>query len=228
MISRSLRRAAVCVLLGISAASAASATTVTVLMTGTLTAVDDSNSVTDGSLTFGVPYSLTLSYDDTVSDSDSDPLFGTYLVPAATASYGVVVGNYRFESGGILNVGLLDGFFDPSEDTLSWFADQFTNSGVLDPGVSFAPFGYSNIALYDYTGTALSSDDLTDANWDRSHYASDNQAFYLFLEVLDPRTAGQDYVELVGTIDLMTVLPEPSTIWLLALGSFALVRRRQR
>lgn len=231
---RSLLSAVCGGLLGLSAAGSASATTVTVVMTGQLTIVDDSNSVTDGSLVVGVPYTLTMAYDDTSPDLENDPLLagmGNYLIPAATSAYSIIVGNYTFDSGNPLSIGLLDGFYDPSEDTLSWFADGFSNTGVLDPGVVFGAFGWSSTGLYDYTGTALASDRLTDANWNRSAYVADNQAFYLFVEVLDPTTTARDYVELTGTIDTIAVrLPEPSLLLVLGAGAFAfaVLRRRSR
>ena len=221
-------------LLGLSAAGSASATTVTVVMTGQLTIVDDSNSVTDGSLVVGVPYTLTMVYDDTSPDLENDPLLagvGNYLVPAAASAYSITVGTYTFDSGNPLSIGLYDGFYDPSEDTLGWYADGFSATGALGPGAVFGSFGYSNTALYDYTGTALVSDRLTDANWNRSAYAANSQAFYLFVEVLDPSTTARDYVEMIGTIDAIVVqLPEPSPLSMLGAGAvaFATLRRRSR
>ena len=218
-------------LVGLSGAGSASATTVTIVMTGQLTIVDDSNSVTDGSLSVGVPYTLTMVYDDTAIDSDSDPTSGTYLMPGATSSYSITVGNYTFDAAGVLNIGLLDGFFDPSEDTLGWYVDQFSITGTLDPGVSVGPVTYSNPALYDYTGAALTSDQLTSANWNRSAYASDDQAFWLFVEVLDPSTTVRDYIELNGTIaNIVVSMPEPSLAPLLlaGLGAIAALRRHAR
>jgi hypothetical protein len=200
---------------------------VTVVMTGDLTGVADSNSATDGSLVAGLPFVLTVTYDDSVSDSDPDPLFGTFLIPAARASYSIVVGNYQFESASLLNIGLLDGYFDPSEDTLSWFADQFSSSGALDPGVSFGNFGYSNTALNNFDGRALSSDRLSGLVWDRSRYAPDSEAFYLFVETLDPRTAGQDFLELSGTLEFMAVVAEPSSGACVAIACVGLLLRRR-
>jgi hypothetical protein len=226
VLARSLLWVACCALLNASAAREARATTVTVVMTGDLTAVVDSNSATDGSLVAGLPFALTVTYDDAIPDSDPDPLFGTFLIPAARSSYSIVVGNYQFDSGSLLNIGLLDGYFDPSEDTLSWFADHFVSSGALDPGVSFGSFGYSNSALNDFNGSALSSDRLVGLVWDRSRYASDNEAFYLFLEILDPRTAGQDFLELTGTIEFMAV-PEPAGCALVAIACAGLLLRRR-
>jgi len=211
--ARSLLYAA-CGLLGIAAP--ASATTVTVVMTGQLTAVDDSNAVTDGSLVIGVPYTLTMVYDDAVADRDPDSTFGDFVVPGSASSFHVTVGNYEFDAGGDLVLGLLDGFYGPTEDTVGWFVDQFSSVGVLDSGVTWAPFGYVNSALNDYTGTALSSDSLPTVNWDRGSYEPDAGAFYLFLEVLDPRTTGQDYVELRGTIDnIGATVPEVDATWVL-------------
>jgi hypothetical protein len=214
--------------LGVGATEPASAATVTVVMTGELTAIDDSNDVTDGSLVIGVPYVLTMVYDDSIPDQDPDLLAGHYVVPAGSAAYAVSVGNYSFESASVLDFGLFDGFFDPSEDSLGWFADQFTSTGALDPGAAFGLFGYSSTQLTDYTGTALASDSLVAANWNRNSYAPDANAFYLFVEVLDPRTTDRDYLELKGTIDdIVTTVPEADPSWLLALtASLGLYRKR--
>lgn len=224
---RSLIALGFAALLGVGTAERAAASTITVVMSGQLTSVVDSNSVTDGTLVVGASYALTMAYDDSVGDADVDPLLGTYLIPAAAASYSITVGGYQFSSNSILNVGLLDGFFDPSEDTLSWFADQFTATGVFDPGVSLGTAGYSNTALYDLTGTALASDELTAVVWDRALYEPDDSAFYLLLEIVDPRTAGQDFIELRGTITTMAVVPEPGGGGLLALGALAIALRRR-
>jgi hypothetical protein len=215
-------------LLGIGATEPASAATVTVVMTGELTAVDDSNDVTDGSLVIGVPYVLTMTYDDNASDRDPDSTFGDYVVVGSASSLLITVGNYAFDAGGDLVLGVLDGFYGPSEDTVGWFVDQFSSVGILDPGVTWAPFGYLNSALNDYAGDALDSDSLLTVNWSRGAYEDDDSAFYLFLEVLDPRTAGQDYIELRGTIDdIVTTVPEADPSWLLALtASLGLYRKR--
>ena len=214
--ARSLLWVACCVSSALGVGEAASATPVTVVMTGHLTLADDSNSVTDGSIALGAAYTLTMVYDDSVADSDPDPTFGAYLVPASMSSYSVSVGNYVFDAAGVLILDLLDGFYQPTEDQVAWFVDKFSITGVLDPGVSVGPVTYSNPSLYDYTGVALSSDRLTAANWNRSAYAPDNQAFWLFVEVLDPRTTVRDYIELNGTIEqIVVVLPEPAVALLL-------------
>jgi hypothetical protein len=230
---RSMLRVVCGVLLGLGASGSASAATVTVVMTGQLTIVDDSNSVTDGSLSVGVPYTLTMVYDDSSPDLENDPLLaglGNYLIPAADSSYTITVGSYTFDSGNPLNISLLDGFYAPSEDALIWYADGFASTGPLDPGVTFGTFGYSNPSLYDYSGTALTSDRLTDANWNRAAYAADNQAFYHFVEVLDPSTSVRDYVELIGSIDSISVVPEPAALPLVGSVLAALfgLRRRTR
>jgi hypothetical protein len=142
----------------------------------------------------------------------------------------VSVGDYAFSANGFLVLGLLDGYYSPAEDSLGWFTDQLVSSGPLTSGVTWSSFAWSDGTLDDATGTALSSDSLANANWDRSAYGPNDLAFYLFAEVLDPRTTGKDYVEIQGTIENTVVsVPEPSVVALLGASALMLagVRRRR-
>jgi hypothetical protein len=217
-------------LLGLCAAQAASAATIMVEMTGKLTAVNDANQVTDGSLGITTPYTATMTYDLAgATDRDPDPTFGDYAIPAGFSSFLVSVGSYSFSSNGFLVLGVLDGNVSPTEDSLNWFTDQMVSSGPLVPGVTWASFAWSDGTLVDGTGTALSSDSLASANWNRAAYGPDNFAFYLFAEVLDPSTTGRDYVEIQGTIESIAVsVPEPADVALLGAAGLMLAAVRRR
>ena len=108
-----------------SGAASASATTITLVVTGELTLADDSNSVTDGSLVVGASYTATLVYDLAAAfDRDPDPLFGDWVVPAASSSVTVTVGNYTFDASQALVFGVVNGYYDPSEDNVGWLVDR--------------------------------------------------------------------------------------------------------
>lgn len=216
-------------LLGVGASPAAAAT-ITVLATGTILAFDDSNSVTDGSIAVGTPYTATITYLDSVLDLDPDPKVGAYFSSPAQSSHTIVVGNYTIDAASSLAVGLLDGFNGPTRDELVWNADLFSVTGPLDPGVSVVPSAttYALLELIDYTGTAFASDQLTPAVWNRSLFSQQGFPLYAFIEVLDPRTTSRDYIEFFASVDAFLVtVPEPSLTGLLALAcaaAFALRR----
>jgi hypothetical protein len=139
----------------------------------------------------------------------------------------VVVGNYTFDASGTLLIGVLDGYNDPAEDQLVWYAENFSIVGPLDAGVTVGPVTWSNPSLYDFSGSAFGSDDLALAVWNRSLYAPSTFAFNLFVEVLDPRTPGRDSLDMSGSIaGLVVALPEASLSCLLLAGIGAALLRR--
>jgi hypothetical protein len=230
-IARSILWTAFGLISRIGVATMASAAPFTVTATGQLTAVSDSSSVSDGSLAINVPYTAVMTYDtDAATDREPDlASFGDFVVPPSASSFLVTVGNYSFDASGILVLELRDGYYDPNEDAIGWFIDGFASSGVLAPGVSWGSFGYATTILFDHTGTALSSDLLASANWNRSAYAPDNSAFYLLIEVLDPSTAARDSIELKGTIaSLVVSAPEPSASALFGAAAVAMAALRRR
>ncbi|HEY8121596.1 MAG TPA: hypothetical protein VII78_09780, partial [Myxococcota bacterium] len=168
MISRSLRRAAVCVLLGISAASAASATTVTVLMTGTWDAVADTASVLDGSIKIGGGFSATFTYDDQTPDCEPFVGIGCFLMNGNAGALEFTTGNYSFIDQGTTQNGVGTEDSVQGVDLVGLFFDNYRISGALPSGVALAPLGYANPSLTDYTETALTSDRLSDIPWDAS------------------------------------------------------------
>jgi hypothetical protein len=210
-------------------ATSVSATTITLVVTGKLTVVDDSNDVSDGSLTVGADYTATLVYDLAAAfDRDPDPAYGDWVVPAAASSVTVIVGSYAFDAADPLVFGFEDGFILPNLDTSGWLVLGLSGVGVLDPGVTWGA-GYTAGSLFDYTGTAVTSDVLANANWKRSAYGPDDLAFELVIEVFDPRTTGPDSIQLFGTIDSITVLtPEPSMLALLAASLLPMLKRALR
>ena len=208
----------------------AAASPITVTVTGKVTIFDDAGAVTDGSIAVDAPYTLTMVFDAAAAvDRDPDPTLGDYAISAAQSSYVVQVGNYSFSTSGFLVFGVLDGFMAPTEDEFGWLALDVVSSGPLVvPGVTWSSVAWSDSALNDRTGAALTSDSLESTNWNRTAYEPNIRAFYVFAEVLDPRTSSRDFIEFHATIDSMIVsAPEPALLALLAASAALLVARRR-
>jgi hypothetical protein len=207
------------------AAGPSYATSVTVLLSGEWYAVTDNASVTDGSITTGDTFTVTLTYDDATADINPDPTLGDYLLPAATSSLALTTGSYTFtllaSEGIIFSVG--DSYF--GQDDFGWFAENFTTSGPLPGGVSTG-YGYMNPLVFDITETAHSSDALTGLPWSVADYYSPNQGMNFLIAV---NGAGPNkYIELSGDFTQFSVLPEPSALILAGLGCATVLVRRRR
>jgi hypothetical protein len=197
------------------AAPAAHATSVTVQMTGTWFATDDSAGVLDGSADVGDTFVVTLVYDDAVADSDPTSGFGAYFTPAANSDLTIATGNYTFSPGSSVGIGVED---DNAfgEDWTFVDASSYTASGPFPIGVGTGATAYSTITLVDYSSAAHSSEALVGLNW--SLAAFDDTDVYLFIEITGQ--GPMQFIEFEGTISQISVLPEPSV---LLLGGFALV-----
>jgi hypothetical protein len=198
---------------------------VTVLLSGEWNAVTDNASVTDGSITTGGAFTVTLTYDDATADINPDPTVGDYLLPAATSFLTLATGSYTFTlpatEGIIFSVG--DSYF--GQDDFGWFAENFTTSGPLPGGVSTG-YGYMNPYLFDTTETAHSSDALTGLPWSVADYYSPNNGMNFLIAV---NGAGADkYIELFGDFTQFSVLPEPSLLTLAGVACAALIVARRR
>lgn len=219
------RRLLLALALAAFAAAPASAASVTVLLSGTWSFVDDTAGVTDGSITPGGSFTVTLTYDDATADSDPDPTSGGYLLSAATSDLTLSTGSYTFSlpatEGVVFGIG--DSFF-PGQDDFGWFAENFTTSGPLPLGVGTG-YGYMNPFAYDTTETAHSSDALTDLPWDASAYDSSDEMYFLI--AVTGAGAGQQ-LELIGDFTDFAVLPEPSLAGLAVAGAAALLLAARR
>jgi hypothetical protein len=231
---RSLLRVLATGALALGATSAAGAP-VTVVMTGQITILSDASQLLiDGSVKVGTPYTLTMTYDDSVPDvQGSDPNLGEYNSPAGQSAYTISVGAYTFSSTSLLQLVVIDD--DPTQflgvpDALVWFIQDFTISGTLNPAVTLGPTRYSNPSLTNASGLAHSDDLLTNLAWDRAAYDPGNSAFNFSTSLIDPRTSTtRDFMEMFGTIDTITVvIPEPATLVLLAAGLLPMLLRAFR
>ena len=207
------------------AAGPAHATSVTVLLTGTWYAVTDNASVTNGSITNGGAFTVTLTYDNSTSDSDPDPTSGGYILPAATSSLTLTSGSYTFTLLATEDIifGIGDNYF--GQDDFGWFAENFTTSGPLPGGVSTG-YGYMNPLVYDTTETAHSSDALTGLPWSVGDYDYPNDGMYFLIAVVG--AGANKYIELSGNFTNFSVLPEPSLLTLAGITGAALFLAHRR
>lgn len=207
----------------LAAAAPALATSVTVVLSGEWSQVTDNASVTNGSITVGGSFSVTLTFDDATPDSDLDPTVGSYLLPAATSALTLNTGSYAFTllAGEDIIFGVDDNW--SGQDDFGWFAENFNTSGPLPLGVTTG-YGYMNPFVLDSTQTAHSSDALTNLPWSVSAY--DLPGMYFLIAV---NGAGSNkFIELVGEFTQFSVLPEPSMLAIMAFGCLVLIGTRLR
>src|SRR5262245_34690343 len=122
--------------LTLASSAPAYATSVTVQMTGEWFQVIDNANVTAGSIAVGVPFTVTLTFDDATPDDNSDPTIGDYILEGASSSLVIETGGFTFTlqptENIIFSVG--DGFMD--QDDFTYFAQNFTTSGPLPGGIT--------------------------------------------------------------------------------------------
>jgi hypothetical protein len=205
------------------AAAPANATSVTVQISGTWSAIGGKTSVLDGSVVSGDSFLATLIYDDAVPDVDPSPGLGAYFTPAANSDLSIVTGNYTFTPGSSVGVGVENNNVF-GEDWIRLHASSYTATGPFPVGVGVGPTAYSDSSLTDFSGTALTSDALIGLNWTLGDY--DTSDVYLFIEITGFPT--QQFVDFAGTITGITVLPEPSMVMLAAVAGTALALSRRR
>ena len=211
-----------------------SATTVTVVISGRVAILNDaSDLLMDGSVRVGTPYTLTMSYDDSIPDlQSSDPNMGQFVAGAGLASYVIEVGNYTFTATGPLEIGVIND--DPLQqlqvpDALGWFVQGFDLAGTLNPAVALGSTRFSNPFLLDSTGFAHSSDALTGVKWDLAAYDSAATAFNFSTSLIDPRTTTtRDFMEFFASIEQIAVVPEAGSTLLLVAAALSFMRARRR
>jgi hypothetical protein len=213
-------------LTALTSAPAAHATSVTVQMSGTWDTVIDNANATQGAIAAGISFTVLFTYNDATIDSNpSDLTLGDYLLLAAESDYTIATGGFTFSLLPAQNIIFSVGNSYNGADDVALFAQQFSTTGPLLPGLSTGNAN-SSISVVDSTQTAHSSDSLSALPWDVDLYNSPNQGMYFLAQVLG--AGGGKKIELFGEFTSFQVLPEPSTVLLslVALGIFAATRHR--
>jgi hypothetical protein len=204
-------------LAGLLLALPAAASPVTVVMTGVWTSVN-------GSLLFpppsiGDPYTATLTYEDSVPNSSAPP-FGDYVFGPGDFSFTLTTGGYVFSStpSGFNEITLSNLPSGSGGDDLYVYAESLVGS----PGLPAFDVSYLNPSLFDFSGAALGSVALTGIPWTTASWPS-SRSMVLFAGVSDG-----PFIDLGGTIDGLTVVPEHGTLGLMAVGLAGLAQRARR
>lgn len=205
--------AAALVLLALASPLRAAASPVSVVMTGVWTLVDDAGAVLGGAILPGSAFSATLVYDDATPDSNASPLYGNYFVAPAQFAFTLGSGGFTFSHvpGGVNEIDVID---PGTGDSVAVYAETFTTSPPLPP----LGLNYANVFLDDPSGTALSSDALTAVPWSMAAWSAAAMTFFADIDDGNPLT----YFDLEGEITGLTVVPEPASFGMLALGLTAL------
>ncbi len=201
-------------------AGPAAASPITVAFSGTIDAVEDLPSVSDGSLFSGASFSGSINWDDAgATDDNPSPTYGGYTILSPSGSMSVSAGSYTLSSSSGLYVYIVD----QPPGSLDLFNPGAINPGVTGPVTAVSTVLY--LALEDSFGTALASDALAGIPLGLAAWSSAKMT----LEVYTDPYGGSDRFAAWGTITELTVIPEPGTAILLGgavLGMSAYVRRR--
>lgn len=197
----------------------ASATLLQVDFSGVIDEVFDgaSNPLFQGTIAVGTPFSGQFVYDDALAPSSTTPTAALHDVLTPPGSFAAALAGYVMQADGLYEIQVQNGVGDAYRAS----ADADVTSGSFGGSGSLSNVAFS-ILLEDYlTATALSSTVLADASLDLADWVTARFAF----EVVD---ASFDFATARGPITSLTVtiIPEPATALLLALGCAALAARR--
>lgn len=213
-------------LLAAMALGAGSAQATTVVLSGTWDDfVSDTLGVTNGAIVAGGSWSATFVFDETTTDTDSTSNIGAYLFSASSTDLVLSTGGFTFSlpSTAAISLGIEDN--EGGQDAFGFLTDlgNYTASGPFVAGTTTGS-GYANLSMFDSSQTAHTSDDLTDLPWDATAY--DNTNFYFTIQTFNGGDDGS--IELSGSVTALEVLPEPSTVSLIALACAALAVSHRR
>jgi len=203
----------------------AAATIITVGVTGTIDSIETAGFVFDGSVGNGTVMTGFCSYDTEAPDQEPGEYNGLYPI----ISISMTIGNYTFMHNPLSSetAGFLVTTVDPGYGVGS--SDSYFEGTVFGGG---SPFTYDDI-IWGYTGFGLmslstrsneyiSTDALPSSFPDLSVFEVGKGFGAGFYD-----ESGYKYFEISGEVTSLTVIPEPGTVFLLGLGSLALIRKRK-
>lgn len=199
-------------------APAAGAAPVTVLMTGTWNVFEDTGGVLDGSVGLGTAFTLTFSYDDATPDDDPSSSAGYYLFGGGAYTLEIETGNYTISASPTSTTELALTVTGGGGGDLTLYTEGFDVAGPGSP--SFGFLSYLNPSAFGLPAGTFSSDALVGLPWGALAGALN---VYFF-----GSDDGVDFVELSGEPTSLTVVPEPGSAVLVALGLAWVGARRRR
>jgi hypothetical protein len=176
----------------------------------------------DGSFTVGSPFSGSLTFDDSTSDSNADVQVGNYSFDTPPFTAILQVGGYTLSSISGRNTAQIfnDSFpqtYPNGLDEISLFVEDVSVLGA--PGFPSSE-SYFVLELEDFTGSALGSDALASVPFSLAPWDQARISFSL------RRADSLSSFVSAGPIASQSVVPEPSTALLIWLGATGLAIRR--
>mgnify|MGYP002382001950 CR=1 FL=1 len=213
-----MRPLVLALLIAVSLPLSSSAVPLTVVMGGEWDSVDDAGNVLGGAVLPGTAFTATMTYDDTAPPTYSDPITANYDVGALPFSFTLATGGFTFTwlAGGFTSLDLTNTIYDG----VAGFFEDFSGA----PGLPPIGYAYASPSLDDPSGTALASTALPPLPWSLAAWPTAALGFFFDIDDGDPQT----YVDLQGTLTSLTVVPEPGTSVLLAMGLALLAARARR
>ncbi len=151
----------------------------------------------------GEPWTATYTFDSTTPDTNGDPSLGDYVVTSVT-----------FDIGGTF-ITITSPLIQVDNDNALFLRDAYSLTGgsPIDGGALFA------VDLLDTDMTELFDDSLPLVALDLGQF-----------ETLGLTLVSNDFFTtwVTGTVDSMTLIPEPTSLALLGFGGLAPVSRRRR
>ena len=202
----------------------ARAATIQIDFSGTVTTFEDDGAL-DGSIGVGTPFSGSVTFDPSASDTNAALDVGTYDFPVPPNALSFTAGSYTVTS--LLSFGVdtvVDaGGLDPGDHVIFQTSSDVSLSGTLSAELDGLAF---NFRYGDPDGGTLTSDALGDVPFGLAGWPSVEIVF--IVDVFDSETNESATAVVSGPVTSLSVVPEPSAWALLAIGSGLLGVRGSR